>query len=414
MIKDSAYVVVSVFAARGGVVLAGMMISTYLGVEAFAAFYFCHVTANAVASISTIGTLNSLPRYFARLKIDKADKIACETFWALILGSSGIILAAILIVVLPYEVLSIPLPASPEFVAGLTLALGFTFLTTGAANGMMNYGKVSIAAMAQSITLLVVVGIAVFLGEVNYIFIGYIMACLSTLLILSAGAWRALSHRLIGVRGLMCPSHAGSVITYSSPLMLNTALISSGVWLCGRSVINSPGGELQYASIAIGLQWYGLAAAAAGVIAKVALPRLTHSAFWQDDVSSRKTIFTGMCVSVFSSLTVLAFFLIFSDVLLSLYGSSAIGAKETVIIFVCASVLASPVPVISSALVSLKKQLSVSKVIVLWWFTLVIGLAAWAESGPAGVAQAFLLAYSVYFILGILTGYRHGLLRRTY
>jgi O-antigen/teichoic acid export membrane protein len=411
MIRNAIIVTFAIVANRGAVVIAGIVIANQLGANALAAFAFAHVTATSFSNIATLGMQNALPRYFAHLQVDTSIDSLSHTIMAVLFAVVGLIIAATLVLVFPAELIGLPGPATREFLATLLVIIGINNLCIGAINGLERFSHVSRTTLVQGGLLLVSVVIAIWFMRVEIALWGYVAATIIATSILFPPIFWTIIGRLRVQGAVLNWQIVSDVAKFCGPLFLVTVLTNSGLWLAGRSLLEQEDGVQAFAEFTVGLQWFGLASLASGVIARVVLPRLTRSAYLQDEVDKQRTVWQGLAISFSSTITVFIGVFILSDFIIRLYGSELSSAREVLLYFTVAAVLASPINVISSALVAEHQQMTVLFTVALWWVTLMMLLLFITDMGAYRTTLAIVVSYAVYAAVSIITGHRHGIFR---
>jgi O-antigen/teichoic acid export membrane protein len=266
------------------------------------------------------------------------------------------------------------------------------------------------AAAFKSGILLLSAFVAVNTQSMHTIVYGYAAAVTVSIVLILGSILAPLRQELNIKRLELNRNQFWLVATFAAPLFVNSILTNSGIWFTGRSVLTKLNGTQMYAEIALGLQWYGLAALASGVIARVVVPIVTRSAFQDDKSTAKSSIQLGLFMSTGSAAFVFCIVLLFSEQILALYGSELQGAKAVLLMFVGAAVMSSCIEVVSSALVGRGLQLIVTYIIVSWWISLLGLLFLLSKYGSIGVSIAFLASYMVYFICGVIAGQKYSVL----
>lgn len=403
MIRSSFIVLLSFIAGRGSVVVAGIVISNVLGASAFAAFAFAHITASSISNIAAAGMQNAMPRYFARLAVDNRLDAVAHTVLAILFAAMGLAVAVVVVQLLPDEVIGMPVTVSKAIVVFLIVAVTFNNLSIGATNGLERFDYVAVATIAQGILLLIAAVLASYLRRVDIALWGYVVATVAAVAILLPPILRMVVARLRerGVR--LNRKSAGEVAMFCGPLFLTTVLTSSGIWLTGRSVLGSDAGTQAFAEVALGLQWFGLGSMASNVISRVVVPRLTRQLYLKDGAGGLKTLLNATSLSITSTLLIFGAVLIFSEKILLLYGPDLANAKPVLVYFVLAAVVASPLEVITSSLISRNRPLCVALNYAVWWACLVSLLYLASDLNAQKVAHAFIVAYVISLCSGVIT-----------
>lgn len=411
MIRNAIIVTLAIVANRGAVVIAGIVIANQLGANAFAAFAFAHVTATSFSNIATLGMQNALPRYFAHLQVDTSIDSLSQTIMAILFAAVGLIIAATLVLVFPAELIGLPGPATREFLATLLVAIGINNLCIGATNGLERFNQVSRTTLVQGGLLLVSVGIAIWFIRVEIALWGYVVATAVATSILFPPILQIVSDRLKAQGVKLNRQIASDVGKFCGPLFLATVMLNTGLWLAGRFLLEQENSAQAFTEFVVGLQWFGLASLASGVIARVVLPRLTRSTYLKDGVGKQRTVWQGIAISFSSAVMVFIGVFILSDFIIALYGPELSNTREVLLLFTIAAVLASPINVISSALVAEHRQILVLSTVTLWWGTLMLLLFFVSDMGAYGAALAIVNSYAVYVAVSIIVGYRYGIFR---
>lgn len=409
MIRNALIVTFAIVANRGAVVIAGIVIANQLGADAFAAFTFAHITATSFSNIATVGMQNALPRYFARLEVDSSIDSLSHTIMAGLFAATGLIAAAILVLMLPAELIGLPEPATRELLAALLVAVGINNLFIGATNGLEQFSHTLRAMLVQGGLLFLSAAVAIWLMKAKIALWGYVIATVTAVIILFPPIGRVILDRLKVQDAKLDWESASNVAKFCGPLFLVTVFTSSGLWLAGRSLLGQEGDSQAFAEFAVGLQWFGLAALASGVIARVVLPRLTRSAYLQDGADKRQTVWQGIAISLGSTIAVFIGVFVLSDFIIVFYGPEFSGAREVLLFFVLAAVIASPINIISSALIAEHRQITVLFTVMLWWGVLMILLLLVTDAGAYGTTLTIVGSYAVYAAASIVTGYQNGI-----
>ncbi|MFA7441431.1 MAG: hypothetical protein WCZ66_10755 [Sphingomonadaceae bacterium] len=407
--KSSFFVLLAIVFGRGSVVVAGMLISSALGAAAFAAFSFAHVTATAASNIAAVGMQNALPRYFARLQMAGARaESGSNTLMAILFAGAGLAVAVLIILVIPDELIGVPEPVLYLFLPALLFVVGVKNLFVGAANGLECFSRVSGAALMQGAALIVATVVSIGVRSIEVALWGYVLAtAIGTAVIVPRIS--SVLLRLTRARPYLSLSTARNVAQFAGPLFLVTILSNSGIWLSGRTLLGGDEDVFAFAQFAVGLQWFGLTALASVVVSKAAMPALTRSAVVKNHAIRRQTMIQAVLLSGGSALLVLLAVLVFPHKILALYGPELSGARSALQLFVAAALLASPINIISSALIAERRQTSVLVTALLWWSSLMVLLILLTDRGAAGVAFAVVISYALYLGGAIIAGIRHGI-----
>jgi len=202
-------------------------------------------------------------------------------------------------------------------------------------------------------------------------------------------------------------SCAKDVASFCWPLFLSTILFNSGVWLSGRLLLREDNDLHHYAEFALGLQWFGLASLATAVIGRVVLPRITKLGFLKEIKEGKKALSQGLLLSGLSTATFWIFVFIFSDIILALYNINSSSAKLTLLFFVAAAVIASPIDIVASALMSIDKQLYIAVSVLAWWFALISFSFFFVDLGAIGISLGFMFSYIISTSIFFLIARRH-------
>lgn len=411
MIRNAIIVTFAIVANRGAVVIAGIVIANQLGANAFAAFTFAHITATSFSNIATVGMQNVLPRYFAHLQVDTNIDSLSHTIMAGLFAAIGLIIATALVLISPAELIGLSEFVNRELLAALLIVIGVNNLCIGATNGLEQFSHVSRATLVQGGLLLIGVGMAIWFIRADIALWGYVVATIVATSILFPPILQIVSDRLKAQGVKLNRQIASDVGKLCGPLFLASVMLNTGLWLAGRFLLEQENSAQAFAEFAVGLQWFGLASLASGVIARVVLPRLTRSAYLQDGVGKQRTVWQGIAISFSSTVMVFIGVFILSDFIIALYGSELSNTRDVLLLFTIAAVLASPINVISSALVAEHRQILVLSTVILWWGTLMLFLFFVSDMGAYGAALAIVNSYAVYVTVSIMVGYRYGIFR---
>jgi len=406
MVKGSALISLSMLFGRGSIVLAGVLISSTIGAQAFAAFAFAHITAASVTNIATIGMQNALPRYFARLNTDSSGGTFHEILMAAVLAVSGLILASFIFACLPQELIGMLPPNTKVVLILMLMGVGFNNMAIGAVTGLERFGTVSLATCLQAMVLLIGVAAALYFVRVDFAIWGYILGSLISTVFLSYTIFLAMVRNLPSEGIRIARIHLNSVFSFCGPLFITGILTNSGMWLAGRSLIEESENTYDFAQFAIGLQWFGMASLGSAVLARVVLPRMTRSAFSNDSTEQKRTTLNGIAGAVGFATLFLIIASLFADNIISIYGLEIDTLSSVIFLFLVAAVLESPINILQSLLIARSKLLFYFLATLSWWLVLVV--LSYSVNGVVNVAFAVISSYFVFlvstFVLNMRTG----------
>lgn len=396
-LKGSLFLTSAMLLSRGAVVLSSALIARAFGVEAFALFTFVHLTATALSNLAMFGMMNGLPRFCARLDLDPSADALSQALLSAGVVIVGLAIAIGAVLILPADLIGLPDPARKGILAALTCAIGLTNLLTGINNGFERFGHVTISSIVMGLALVGGTLVAIFLDAPEWPLRIYFLATLVAMMVLVPATVRsfAASYRAHGL--VLDAANVRAVRSYLGPMSVSTMLTNTGLWLAGRSLIGGAAGASGYAEFALGMQWFGLAQMASNVISRSVMPPLTRNILSGDKEGQRRTLRDAILYSVLAAIAILAVVVLLSPFILHFYGREMAGAREALILFVLAAVMAAPVTILASALIVEGRYKEVFWSTVIWWSILVTASLSSFMSGSA-VAMSGLVAvsYSVY------------------
>lgn len=379
--------------------LSSAIVARRFGAESFAIFTFVHVTATSLSNISMLGMLNGLPRFFARLEVDGSQAALAQALLSSMVVMAGLALTVGILGLIPSAVIGLPDPDKKWLLLLLTVSVGLNNVLAGVNNGFERFDKVALAGVTLGVLLLGGISIALLVDSPQIPLLAYLFATIVAAGFLAPGVVTR-TAKMIAVRGIrFTGSDRGAVFAYVGPMLVATVMTNSGLWLAGRSLIRQEGGEYAFAEFAMGMQWFALAAMVSNVISRAVLPRLTRNAHVGDLLDQSRTLRSAVAFSVAGSIAVLVIVLLFLHLILSLYGKELSGGGPTLVLFVCSAVVASPVAVLSSALIAEARYRAILSTTAVWWLTVVVSSHLLRESGPFSITLAVFLAHLFQLLL---------------
>lgn len=392
-LKGSLFLTSAMLLSRGAVVLSSALIARAFGVEAFALFTFVHLTATALPNLAMLGMMNGLPRFCARLNLEPSADALSQALLSAGVAVIGLGIAIGAVLLLPADLIGLPDPARKGILAALTCAIGLTNLFTGINNGFERFGHVTISSLVMGLTLIGGTLVAILLDTPQWPLRVYFLATLVAMLALVPAIVRRFlaSYKAHGLA--LGTTNVRAVRSYLGPMFVSTMLTNTGLWLAGRSLIGGAAGAPGYAEFALGMQWFGLAQMASNVISRAIMPPLTRNILSGDKDGQRRTLRDALLYSISGAVAILIAVVLLSPIILHLYGKEMAGAREALILFVLAAVMAAPVSILTSALIVQGNYKEVLWSTLIWWSVLVAPSLSSFMSGSA-VAMSGLVAVS--------------------
>jgi O-antigen/teichoic acid export membrane protein len=401
LVKNSILLSVAMLAGRGSIVLSGILIANVFGAKAFALFTFCHVTATSISNISMFGLINGIPRFFARMAIDNTVESISRAVLVSFIPILGLLVAGLSVAFVPAEVIGIE-DNKKSFLIALILAIGINNLLIGANNGFENYHAIAFAMSAMGFTLLGLLVVMVFFENSIYILPIYVVALFLSILILFLKIMNRFYTTLKQKKLKLKSADVHEVYSFCGPMFCSTVLVNSGVWLAGRSLLGPEIDASAFAVFGLGLQWFGLASMASVIVGKVVLPNMTRNVANNDMQGQKKDLLGAMKISISGSSIIFLLVCIFSPIILQMYGEEFEKAYFSLIMFTAASVISSPISVITSSLIAKGRYRQVLLVVTIWWLSLMVMILIVKGSSPERVVLAVFISYIVYLISVIL------------
>lgn len=413
ILASSFWVALSVLTGRGAVVVSGILLSNVLGAAAFATFVFLHLTATAASSVATVGMHNALPRYLARLKVDHTSETISHIVAAALFAAIGLTATILIVVVLPTAVLALPSDSSRAVLVLLLAGITLNNLSIGAANGLEKFRLVSLATAVQGAVLLIAAAISSVAGNLDIALWGYVVATLASTAVLAPVVINYIAQ-IVTVRPIVLNGQTLTQVgLFCGPLFAAAALLSSGIWFCSRALLSLDDGAEQMAAFALGLQWFGMISLMPSVIGRVVLPRVTRHTHYGESRGSSQTVLHGLQLSIGSTLIAFTAVLISSGFIVSLYGAEIGSARLVLLLFVGTAVVASPIDVVSSALIARNHQLAVFGAVTVWWITVLGGIFALHPSSAFDMVLLVAASYGLYLAILTIIAARRKLLRHS-
>jgi O-antigen/teichoic acid export membrane protein len=345
-----------------------------------------------------LGMMNGLPRFVARMQADPSSDAVSQAALAIAVIAVGMAVALLSLMVIPTDLLGLTDDKYSGILMALTFSIGLNNVLIGINNGLENFNHVSFGAFAMGVVLVGGSVSAIAFGASHWIVLFYLAATFVSSVILVRRPLQVFRERLAEKSIIPAYRNLRAVWVYVGPMFFATLLTNTGLWLAGRSLLNHEEGAQFFAEYALGLQWFGLAHMASNVVSKAALPRVTQSIFFGDSDARRATMRVSIWMSLIGALVVLSAVVALHPFILSLYGPDMTGARWSLILFVAAGVIASPIPALGNVLIAEGRYCAFLASTAAWWSTIVAGTFLYTLTPGVAIYFVVLLSYSVFLI----------------
>lgn len=376
------------------VILTGIIVANKIGADAFAAFTFVHLTAASFSTIALFGTQQILPRYFASFAVGSNATI--RVVIAFIIALSGLTFAVIIVFFLGDSAIGNRWEGIKLYLILLIFGAGLNNLLTASLNGLECYSPLVKASILQVIIILLGLGYSIMTQQYLGVIVGYAISTIASVVILFYyGILKNCNNLLRFNIANLNLDIAKEVFVFSLTMFGVSVLTNSAMWISGRTLLSDKNTFiLDFSIFSLGLQWFGIVTLASAVLARVVLPKLTHSSLLDDMRKGKEIIFKGVMMSLMMSLVIFIFVFYYSDYILALYGDELASAGLILIIFAFAGVVESPINILSSVLVAYGHKNTQLLVVTIWWLSLMLLLLL--SNGVLDVAKSILISYVIY------------------
>ncbi len=391
---DFVFAALSQILGRGSLILASILVANFMTVESFSTFTYFNLTIAMIATFSTLGLGVAASRVFAEstVTLDDAKRSEARSVLGFAVLSSA--LAVSVLHAVPDAVLfgnvTLSRPALYVSVAAITL----NNVLMGAVSGRGEFGLMAAAAIAGLATLLLGVGAAVQLGNVNLAIWSVLGAMVLQIGIYSARLAPMLKGTGPTLAGFFDFGTATRVMRIAGPMFLTSLVVGTMFWFLGRTVSGGEDGVAEFSKYAVGLQWFSFILLVPSITTRVFFPRIVRASV-QDSDDKRSLVLTNAGANFLVAATLGAIAIALGDQLLLLYGNADVADLEVFRLFVLTAVVASPVNGLGNAIIARDPGPRRWLLLQVGWglIALITALYLLSGSGAASMAWALLTAY---------------------
>ena len=392
--------------SRGILMISGVLLARYLSAENFATYSYFQITTTMLATYSALGLGVAGSKYFAEWSIDSQNKEIIETISNLF-GIAFVLslLATLIILVMPNEMLSASLGISNITFAIAVLILSLNIIPSGAVLGLEKYKQAAIFSLINGFIFLFGVFLSVYYNEVSYSIVSFILAAFIQLLgnlflireyIKQTKLKSFFLIRLVFLR---------SIFSFIGPLVCVSLVTAGSGWILGRGLIEVYGAHV-FSAYSIGLQWFALALFLPGMISRVVLPRLIR-----EDSNNKKVLRTACLIALLFSFSIFLIGSFFRNEIISFYGDSYTEYSNIIMGFLFVALLYAPANTLGNAIIAKLGSFPWFVITMLWFICLMLVFYFRLNSdGILSVIYAQIIATSLLLSLSYMLCIKKGLI----
>jgi O-antigen/teichoic acid export membrane protein len=387
--------------ARGSLTLAAIILARSFDMRDFAYFGYFQLTVAMFSTFSVLGLGTAASKIAAECihRHHRDDEAMLRLLWlgSILLGAT----AAILILLLPNSWVGGRLHVPSWMISAGVFAAALQAVPNGAVLGLEEFRRAALNGMGGGTLVIAGALLAVTMPNIHIaiytIIIGsFGIGSANTLLVFT----RLGERRLIRVTQGAWP-HIRHVFNLVLPLGAGSAVVTLGMWLVGRFLLDGEGGEYAFALYTIGMQWFALAMFVPANMGSVFLPRFVMSSAARSDGRAflKKAVLAAMLVSVIVAIIGT----ISSPLLLRMYGHKYAGEISLIAAYLAAAVVTSPVTTLGNAMLAHDMQWA-RFLLFLGWLVILLIAAWWLRNvlvfgGAVPIAAAYGFTATAMYLL---------------
>lgn len=398
---------------RGSLIVASIILARNLETKDFAAYSYFYLTVSMLAAYATMGLGVTASRFFAESACVDEDRMPpVGMLWAFSIMAG--LLCSFIIFCLPDTWLDGGL-GIPNWVFSLgVFSMSFGVVPSGGTLGLERYAEATLT-MAVSATILIIGAIITGISNST---LGAMLVFIAASLLTAIGNSIVVVRKIGGVERLLKRARFDKadfrvIVSFAGPMIGVTILAASGSWLVGRIILGGPSGEESFALYAIGLQWFSLTLFLPGIVSRVTLPKMVKAQVKVSWLPSRGyQRLTRQCalLALYTALLVSITGVIFSPLLLKLYGENFQSHYWFLVAFILAAIPSAPANTIGNAIVAANGQKEWLGMTLIWFIFLLIVTKTFLSYGVWSGVFAHTVASLMLIAMAFITARNKGLL----
>ncbi|MGY6518893.1 MAG: hypothetical protein ACXIUZ_09270 [Lysobacteraceae bacterium] len=397
LLTNVGYAVATQVLGKGVVIVTGMVVASFLGLGAFAAYSFLLLTAAFITTVASGGVSPTLGRYVAQAKVDKSELLRDE------IRASGVVLCAlaacvfVILLAAPQSLVAIPEEIAKMALPLLTIALLVNITVSAIAGGAERFSLLAKAAALQALLLVLFCVFSVIIESLDLLVGGliasYVLASSYVALKLSDLPGR-LKIRLV----MPSASSFFRLSGFAGPVFLSSLLFSSALWIAGRTALSGETAEKDFAYLAIGLHWFSLLLLVPNMVSKVLAPAITRHAGFRAS-GTANPVMLNVTTSLVVAIAGLMALALLTAVIANLYRVEETKIRPVLLVLGISAVLASPINAMGTAMIAARRHHAWLALSIIWWASFLVTLYFAKSHGPTGIAVAFMISYAIHLPL---------------
>lgn len=180
---------------------------------------------------------------------------------------------------------------------------------------------------------------------------------------------------------------------FSLPAFLGGIIISSTIWLACAILSHQPDGYDELAIFNVARQWWGLFFIIPGLLSQVNIPILTERYAAVDRKAVRKVLLGSAALICLLTLPAVAIVSLLSKYVMTLYGTSFIAGRLTLLIMIWTAALVAGQQPIAQVIVASSRMWLSPLINIIWAAIMLVSFLFLRHLGALGLALAFLIGY---------------------
>lgn len=396
-------------ASRGAMLFASLVLARVLGRETFGEFGAIDSTVGMFAVFGNLGLSLSAIKFITQYRHSDPERAGRILGLCYVLSiAAGTVAAGALIVAAPW--LASSALASPRLAIDLQLA-AFVLLLS-AVNGTLNGVMLGLQAFRASGWVNVAIGVVTFpILVIGALVAGIRGAVVGLVIVQAANALATLSalRPVAEQHGLRprwrgCFGECRTLLRFSVPALLNSALIAPVNWLLVTLLVNYGGGYSELGLFQVANNWFLVLLFIPGKLSQVYYPLIEDQLARGDLASARAFVGRLMRLNlvVFGVLALILTFV--SQYILQCYGHEFLAARPALVITVWTAVCVAVTQPLTAFVFAHSRMWQVTLSSSCWAATTIVACVELLRYGATGVATARLLGYVAYTsLMGAIT-----------